>query len=155
GRHPGSPRRRWQTRAWWRPGSPRSDSSDSLLENLLRSLHQFPDDPTDGLDLVHQPDRLAGQQVHRVDVARRVTVGRESHEAQEGYGDAPDDRLADDRLVGSRLLTSRLLTQPLLDEGRPQGAVRGVGPAVPEQGGAHRVLLRRLEQLLLVVRVRA
>src|SRR5262245_1317037 len=130
-------------------------AEQALRDDLPRLLDQVVKDLTGRLDLADQADALARQQIHRIDVATRLAIRREPHEAQHRHRLAADYGLADRRLVRARPLAPRLLAEPLLHEGRPQRPVRGVGPAVAEQGGPDRVPLVRPQQPLLVVRVGA
>src|SRR5215813_3749459 len=130
-------------------------AEQAMRDDLPRLLDQFVKDLTGRLDLADQAHALARQQIHRIDVATRLAIRREPHEAQHRHRLAADYGLADRRLVQARFLASGLPAEPLLQQGRPQRPVRGVGPAVAEQGGPDRVPLVRPQQPLLVVRVGA
>ena len=101
-------------------------------------------DLTGRLDLADQAHALARQQIHRIDVATRLTIRRAPHKAQHRHRLATDDGLADRRLVRARFLTAGLLPEPLLHKGGPQRPVQGVRPAVAEQNGSDRIPLVRL-----------
>src|SRR6516165_3050282 len=90
------------------------------FDDLPRLLDQLVNDSTGRLDLADQADALARQQIHRIDVAPRLTIRREPHEAQHRRRLAADYGLADRRFVRARLLAARLLAEPLLHEGCPQ-----------------------------------
>src|SRR5262249_27110171 len=126
-------------------------AEQALRDDLPRLLDQFVNDLTGRLDLADQAHALARQQTHRIDVATRLTIRGEPHEAQHRHRLAADYGLADRRLVQARFLAAGLLPEPLLHKGGPQRPVWGVWPAVAEQNGPDRPPLVRLQQPLLVV----
>src|SRR5499427_4763676 len=54
----------------------------SLLDELTRPLDQVADNRGRGHDLVHQPNALARQEIHGLDISRRHRVREEPHEPQ-------------------------------------------------------------------------
>ena len=76
---------------------------------------------------------------------RALLRGARTHRAADG--------LTTDQFVS--LLTASFWAEPLPYECRPQGSVRGIGPAVTEEDSSNGVLLARLQQHLLVMRVGA
>src|SRR5262249_28453724 len=82
-------------------------------------LDQFADDLTGRLDVMDQADSLSCQQIHGVDVSRRVAVGRNPHEAQHRERPFRDDGLANHRLVWTRFLATSFPAEPLLDKRCP------------------------------------
>jgi hypothetical protein len=91
------------------------------------------------------------QQIHRIDVAARLTIRREPHEAQHRHRLTADSGPADRGLVRARFLAAGLLAEPLLHKGSPQRSVWGVWPAVTKQDRQDRGPLIRLQQSLFVV----
>src|SRR5262245_20089397 len=141
----------WPSRGIQPPGSRRLYQADQALrDDLPRLLDQLVNELTGRLDRADQARSLACQQIHRIDVATRLTVRREPHEAQHRHRLAADYGLADGRLVRARFLAAGLLAELLLHKGGPQRPVWGVGPAVAEQNGPDRTPLVRLQQPLLV-----
>src|SRR6516165_2576673 len=126
-------------------------AEQALRDDLPRLLDQLVNDSTGRLDRADQAHALARQQIHRIDVATRLPIRREPHEAQHRHRLPADHGLADRRLVRARFLAAGLPAEPLLHKGRPQRPVGGVGPAVAEQNGPDRAPLVRIQQPLLVV----
>src|SRR6516225_4260581 len=126
-------------------------AEQALRDDLPCLLNQFVNDLTGRLDRADQAHALVRQQIHRIDVATRLTIRRGRHEAQNRHRLAADDGVADHLLVRPRFLASGLLPEPLRHKGGPQRPVRGVWPAVAEQNGSDRALLVCLQQPLLVV----
>src|SRR5262245_52258405 len=73
--------------------------SQPLLDELTRPLDQVVDNEGRGLDLVHQPDTLAHQEIHGLDISRCRRVRGESHEPQHRYSLARNLGLAHHRFI--------------------------------------------------------
>src|SRR5262249_41010943 len=77
-------------------------SSKSLLDDLTRPLDQVADNEGRGLDLVYQPDTLAHQEIHGLDIPGSRSVWWEPHKPEHRYslarnlGRAPTDSSARD-----------------------------------------------------------
>ena len=135
-------RRKRVSSFWLAPVCPCCDQiGQALRDDLPRLFDQLAHNLPGRFNLSDQTNGLTCQQVHRLDIPARITIRRESHEAQHRHGLPADDGLADHRLVRAGFLTTSLLTEPLPHERGPQSSVRGVRPAVTEQGGSNRVRL--------------
>src|SRR5262249_35483803 len=112
------------------PGSPAGHcSAEPLLDYLAGLIHQLADERGGGLDLPYQANALAGEQVHRLNIAAGLRVGGKTHEAQHRHHLARDARLPDHRLRRTPFLAPGLRSPPPPAESPPPVAVRRHGAA--------------------------
>src|SRR5262249_41245902 len=125
-------------------------SNKSLLDDLTRPLDQVADNEGRGLDLVYQPDTLAHQEIHGLDIPGSRSVWWEPHKPEHRDSLARDRGGAHHRLIWPGRIPPRFLSQPRLYKRCPQGPVRGVRPAVPKERRTHGIGLGGRHELLLV-----
>src|SRR4029077_17515322 len=76
-----------------------NQTGQALRNELTRPLDQVADDSGSGLDLVHQPNTLARQEIHGLDIPRSRSVRWEPHEPQHRYSLARNLGLAHHRFI--------------------------------------------------------
>src|SRR5262249_52072223 len=103
------------------PGD-RQCRSKSLLDDLTRPLDQVADNEGRGLDLVYQPDTLAGQEIHGLDIPGSRSVWWEPHKPEHRYSLTRNLGLAHHRFIWPGPTTLPLARAPSPGAPRPSHA---------------------------------